>query len=559
MISHLHIENIAVVKNTDVYFSPGFNAITGETGAGKSIIIASLNAVFGGRLNRDMIREGCEKAVVSAVISEISDEKIRFINDLGYEAEEKGILLYREIIQNGKNICKINGRPATVSILKQLRAGFIDICNQHEGYRLLSGENHIKYVDLFGKFDKDLEEYKKIYVDMINIKKRIQEICLDECEVQRKTEFLQYEIDEIENADIKEGESEKLAEIKKKHSNQQKILSFLMETKEILNGNEMNIGAIEGLQRSSELLFKASEYIKETDAPAQRLQNLYYEALECLSEVEAIADNMEYEPGELEHAEERLDILHRLHRKYGLTEKDILSFLESAKKELLEIKNREYKIQELEKEFDRLKNFSDEKAKILSQKRKIFGEKFAERVQNELRFLDMPSAEFKVEQEKIENGINGCDKIRFFISVNAGESLKPIENTASGGEVSRIMLGIKNVVSEGEGDAVIFDEIDVGVSGNAANKIGLKLKKLSKEKQIICITHLAQIAALADEHILIEKKTENGRTFSSMHKLDFEGRKRELARIIGGINISTSTLKAAEEIINDNEDYNIRN
>lgn len=554
MISHLHIENIAVVKTTDVYFSSGFNAITGETGAGKSIIITSLNAVFGGRLNRDMIREGCEKAVISAVISEIPEEKIKFIHDLGYEVEENGLLLHRELLQSGKNICKINGRPSTVSILKQLRVGLIDICNQHEGYRLLAGENHIKYVDLFGKLGKELEEYRETYCDMTNIKNKIEKFSLDECEAQRKTEFLQYEIDEIENADIKEGEGEKLAEIKKKHNNQQKILSFLTQIKELLNGNDVHTGALEGLQMSSELLFKTAEYIKEMEPVAQKLQNLYYEALECFNEVEAVADDMEYDPRELEYAEERLDILYRLRRKYGMTEKDILDFLEASKKELSEIKNREYKIQELEAEFEKIRKICEEKADKISEKRKVYGKAFGEKVENELRFLDMPSVKFKIEQEKTAIGLNGCDKIKFFISVNAGESLKPIENTASGGEVSRIMLGIKNVVSEGEGDTVIFDEIDVGVSGNAANKIGLKLKKLSKEKQVICITHLAQIAALAQEHILIEKKTENGRTFSSTHKLDFEGRKRELARIIGGINISNSTLKAAEDIINANKE-----
>lgn len=553
MISHLHIEGIAVIKSTDILFSSGFNVLTGETGAGKSIIIAAINAIFGGRLNRDMIREGCERAFISAVINEISDEKIKFINDLGYETEDNTILLHRELTRNGKNICKINGRPATVAILRQLKPNLIDVCSQHEGYHLLSGENHIKYVDLFGKISNQLTEYKNVYSDMINIKKKIQEFTLDECEVQRKTELLQYEINEIEDADVKEGESEKLIEIKKKYNNRQKTVSSLTEARKLLNGDEMQGGALEGIQKSAELLFEVSEYIKEADNIAQRLQNAFYDVSECLNEMSVIIDETEYNPQELEWAEERLDVLYKLKRKYGKNEEEILNFLKCAQNELFELKNCEDKVHNLETEFNRVKKIVEEKGKEISVNREKYGKELAKKVENELKFLDMPNVEFTVEQEITSPGINGCDKIRFFICVNEGESLRPIESVASGGELSRILLGIKNTVFDGEENTVIFDEIDTGVSGNAANKIGLKLKELSKKKQVICITHLAQIASLADEHFLIKKKSENGRTDSSVCRLDFGGRKRELARIMGGINISESTLKAAEEMINSDK------
>ena len=549
MISHLHIENFAVIESTDIFWGPGFNVLTGETGAGKSIIITAINAIFGGRLSRDMIREGFEKLLVSAVINCITNAETELINSLGYEAEEKTILLYREFNQSGKNICKINGRPATVSILKKLSSSLIDIYSQHEGYKLLSAENHVKYIDLFAKNEKILEEYKNIYENMNEMGKKLQELNLDEREAQRKIAILEYEIDEIEKANIQEGELERLKEVKKKQINQQKIILNLGEVKSLLNGREENKGAIEQVEKSAGILFETAEYIKEMESLGKRLQNSFYEISECLNEVIDAYNDMEYAPQELEYTEERLDLLYKLSRKYGKTEKEILEFLSSAKKEMLELKTREEKSEELELEFNKLKKEVLEKGEEISAKRAKAAEELAKKVEEELVFLNMPYAKFKVKQEKSEPGVNGIDKIKFLISVNEGEPLKPIENVASGGELSRIMLGIKNVVSTQGENTIVFDEVDTGVSGSAARKIGLKLKELAGKKQVISITHLAQIASMADEHFIVEKATVNGRTFSSVNKLNFEERKKELARIIGGKEGSESVLKTAEEML----------
>lgn len=549
MISHLHIENIAVIESADVFFSQGFNVLTGETGAGKSVVISAVNAVFGGRVSRDMIRDGCNELIVSAVINGVDDNLKSIISDLGYEAEEDTLLLHRELIKSGKNICKVNGRPATVSILKKIGTYLIDVYSQHEGYRLLSSDSHIRYIDIFGDIGEELEEYRKVYTYMMDIKKQIQELNLDEFEMQRKTNLLEYEIDEIESAQVDDGEIDRLNDIKNKFTHRQKILSLVRETKILLDGDDINQGALSELQRASELLGEASEYINELKPISDRLQDIFYEASECLAEVSPIIGDMDYDPQELANAEERLDILYKLSRKYGKTEKDILNFLEKAKSELYELKNYESKIQDLEKKHIEVIKKVNKIGKVISEKRLKASANFAEKVQAELKFLDMPNVLFKVDRQEINPGADGYDKICFLISVNEGEPLKPLASVASGGELSRIMLAIKNVLSDGEGGTIIFDEVDTGVSGNAANKIGFKLKELSKKKQVICITHLSQIAYLADEHFLIEKKFESGRTFSNINRLEIEEKKYELARIIGGINISDTTLKMAEEMI----------
>ncbi len=553
MISHLHIENIAVVESADIFFSQGFNVLTGETGAGKSIVISAVNLAFGGRMSKDMIRDGCKGLVVGMVISDIGGKAKELIESLGYLAEDNTVLLYRELTKSGKNICKINSRPATVSILKQIGEVLIDVYSQHEGYRLLSNESHIKYLDIFGNIDEDLQEYRKFYVHMTDIKKQIDDLNLDECEMQRKIHLLEYEIDEIENARVSEGEIERLNDVKKKFNHRQKILSLINETKNLLDGDDMTPGALSGMQRASELLSEASDYVKELKSVSERLRSLFYETSECLAEVMPFINEVDYDPQELEDAEERLDILYKLSRKYGKTEGDILNFLKKAKSELYELKNYKSKTEELEKCYNetmqKVHNIGDK----ISKRRLKAGEDFAQRVQSELKFLDMPNALFKVHQESKEPGFDGCDKIYFLISANKGEPLRPITSAASGGELSRIMLAIKNVVSEEACGTIIFDEVDTGVSGNAANKIGFKLKQLSQKKQIICITHLAQIAYLADKHFLIEKKSDSGRTYSHINELDVSGRKYELARIIGGMNISDTTLKTAEEMLNLNK------
>ena len=389
---------------------------------------------------------------------------------------------------------------------------------------------------------------------MLELKKQIENSITDEYEMRRKIDLLEYEISEIEEARVCEGEINRLNDIKIKFNHRQKILSLINEAKILLNGDNITNGALSGIQRASECLNEVSNYVKEINPISEKLESLFYEASECLNEVNPIIDDIDYNPIELENVEERLDVLYKLIRKYGKTEKDILDFLQKSKKELYELKNHENRVTKLKHEYNEEMKKVTELGENISKKRKIAGDAFSKKVQSELKFLDMPNVLFEMNQTKISPGNDGCDKICFLISVNEGEPLKPMANIASGGELSRIMLAIKNVVSENDGGTIIFDEVDVGVSGNAANKIGFKLKELSKKKQVICITHLSQIAYLADEHFLIEKNFKNGHTFSNINKLDRNGRRHELARIIGGINITDTTLKIAEEMLCLNKD-----
>lgn len=551
MISHLHIENIAIVKNVDLYFSHGFNVLTGEAGAGKSVIIGAINVVFGGRVNRDIIRKGCNSLSVSVMLEDIGERKARLIKELGYECEDNSLLIYREFSDKGKNICKINGRPASVSILKQIGKEIIDVYSQHEGYKLMSNDTHIKYIDNFGGLTEEVEEYKNVYDDMLSIKKKLDSVKLDESQIEKRQEFLKYQIDEIEEASVCEGEFERLSNIKNRGNNLQKILLLTNEAKELLNGNESESqGVICGLQRSFEILGQVSSYVKEVVPIAQRLQNVFYETSECLNDLIPIVDSINYDPKEIEDANERLDILYKLSRKYGKSESDMLNVLESSKKELSNLEKREFEIKSLEDEFNKkvceVTNISNK----ISLKRKKYADIFSKKVQEELRCLDMPNIKFDARREDVALGPNGCDRIEFFISTNQGEPLKPMSSIASGGELSRIMLAVKNVSSDSDKGTVIFDEVDNGVSGSAANKIGLKLRELSDYKQVICITHLAQIASRANEHFLIKKSNIKGQVEVFVNKLDFNGRKTEISRIISGIELSEATLKAAEEMLN---------
>lgn len=555
MIFHLHIENIAVVECVDIFFSPGFNVLTGETGAGKSIIISAINAICGGKVSKSSIRSGCSKLLVSAVLSNIPEQDIKILNELGYEISDNEVIFHRELTESGKNICKINGRPATVSILRKASNNLIDIYSQNEGYKLLFSENHIKYIDLFGNLQDEIEEYKKLYLNMIEMKREIEKFDVDESEVCRKIEFLEYQISEIEGANVKKGEFEELTNIKRKFNNKQDIIAYLSQAKELLNGENREFGLIEGMKNLRDIMFKVSNYISSAGQMKEQIENMFYDISECLSEISLLLNGMDFNENELEEIEERLDILNKLSRKYGKTEEDILDFLESIKGEMSSLKNCENKSLELKKKFIEIEKCVNEKALRISKKREKVIHLLEKKVEDELFELDMVNARFKVDQEIVDPGQNGIDKIRFFISVNKGEKLRPLEEVASGGEISRIILAIKNILSESDKNTVIFDEVDSGVSGNAANKIGFKLKNLSKTKQVICITHLSQIASLADSHFLIEKHSKKGRTYSLVNKLNFEQRKMELARIMGGINISDFTLKAAEEILSLNKNF----
>ena len=554
MISHLHIENFAVIKNVDINFGDNLNIITGETGAGKSIIIDAINAIMGRRISKDIIRQGCDNALVSALFINNNNEIISILNNMGYEAEENEILIYREFNVNGKNICKINGRPATVSILKSLGDELISTFGQHESYGLFSPDTHMEYIDIIGNLKDDIKEYKNLYEKLLLVKNKLKSIVNNNAENARMLDLLKYQINELEEANLVSGEKEELLKLRDANRNSEKIMNSMCESADILNGNDMNSGAVDMVEKAMNLLGNISEYNSDIERVYNQLSNVYYELDECRVDVQNIREQLDYNPKEINRIESRLDYLDKLSRKYGETTDDMINFLDDAKRKLSEIELSDEQINDIKNEYDVLYNRCYKKAEYISEKRNEIGNKFIEKVEDELKFLDMPYVKLFLNQEKCDINDKGIDKIEIWASTNKGDTAKPINKIASGGELSRIMLAIKNTVSDsGNSGTLIFDEVDTGVSGSAARKIGIKLKELSREKQVICITHLAQIAAMGDEHFMVDKKTENNITSSHVNKLSFEERKIEIARIIGGLVTSEINMKNAEEmLINSN-------
>ncbi len=544
----LHIENLAVIKKLDINFSSGFNVITGETGAGKSIIIDALNMVLGGRVSKSFIRQGENFCHVSAVFSNISSMK-NFIEDLGYPCSEDCVLVCREFNLNGRNICKVNGRPATSSILRQLGKYLISIYGQHDSFTLFSPETHIKYIDKFANTKDDINKYKDIYSKMIDLGKKIKKEDLDDCEKERKIDLLNYQIKEIEEASIYVGERDKLSSLKNIYINYDRICKNINSIKEIMDESS-NVGSgISRLEKVCLLLKESSNYDSNLERIRDKFSSIYYETIDCISELYQYYEGFEYDPAELENVESRLDFLHRLSLKYGSTEEEILEFLERAKDELNSIKRIDDRILNLKKEYKLLEEEAQEFCSIISDKRLKSGKEFINKIEKELKFLNMPYVTLKLSHSIGKMKDNGFDNMEILISVNKGDCEKSISKVASGGELSRIMLAIQTVISDNSIETLIFDEVDTGVSGEAANKIGSKLKQISKNHQVICITHLPQIACLADHHYLIEKYVNNQGTFTKVNKLDFQERKLELARIINGSNITNAALNTAEEML----------
>lgn len=556
MISHLHIENMNIIKNEDIFFSAGLNIITGETGAGKSAIINALNFVCGNRAVRVSQKDRPEGFSVSAVICNLTDEEVGTIQDLGYMCEDKTVLLSREITSDSRNICRVNGRPATVSILREIGKIAVSVYNQHEGHKILSKENHINYIDDFAKLSEKLGVYKELYEKMKSIKKQIEEMSMDEYEKQRKSDLLNYQINELEEGQISVGEIARLKRLKNTYDNKKKILNYLSEAKILLDGTDTFRGSATNLEEASNLLESASEYLESIAPISQKIKSLFYEVSESVSDLNEIIDGFEYSAeDEYENFNQRLDYLYKLSGKYGKTEEDMISFLEDAKSKLSELEQNDFKVKKLHENLEVIIKELEELAKDISATRFEKGKILSNKIQEELHSLDMPNAQIAIEQETTQLGPNGTDKIQFLMSANAGEKLKPMSDIASGGEVSRIALAVSNIISGSSQESIIFDEIDTGVSGSAANKIGFKLKQLSKSRQVICITHLAQIASFADQHFLVSKNVVDGKTISCVTALDMNARKSEIARIIGGIKISESALKAAQEMICTNRTY----
>lgn len=555
MLSELYIENIAVIEKSNINFADGLNALTGETGAGKSIVIDSIGAVLGFRTSRELIRTGAEKALVTALFTDISDRVRQSLANLGFDSDSE-LLISREITLSGKNNCRINGKVATVSMLKDLGKLLINIHGQHESYELMSPDLHIRYIDELGNLSGLLNEYREAFDEYKSLEHELKKKRFDEQERSRKIDILCFQIDELQGADITVGERDELMEKRTALSNVERI-SEALSTAIFRLGGDMGEGspALSLLDDASSDLASASRYHGKVEEVSERLSNLTYELRDVYSECEDILSDLDADPELLDNIEQRLDTLNTLSKKYGSTEEEMLGFLKDAQDELDTLMNFEEHYENLRNDMERAHAKASALAERLSEKRRETSARFCESVSDEMHFLDMPNAVLAVDQKSCELYELGSDTIEFLISANVGEPPKPVAKIASGGELSRMMLAIKTVLSETDPtDTLIFDEVDSGVSGSAAERIGMKLKEVSKGTQVLCVTHLPQIAAQAENHFKITKRTDDGRTFTSVDLLSEQGRVEELARIMGGVTVTDSARDYARDLINKFKD-----
>ena len=547
MLRLLHIENIAVIEQADILFEDGFNVMTGETGAGKSIVIDAISAILGERAYRDMIRTGCGKASVRAVFDRVPELKWFAENDVPYEDE---LTVQREIYLDGKNVCRVNGLPVSVGVLKKLGLQLINIHGQHDSAALFDENYHLSFLDSFACNEALLEAYRQKYQSLQALRREMERLSMDESEKLRRMETLKYQIEEISRAALKAGEDENLEARRKLLQNAEKLSDGLEEASLCLNGGEDSDGAASLLAQAERALAKLTRFDESLTALHDTVADLMYQVQDAAEQASDRIYAMSYSADELERIEERLDIIHRLRRKYGATCEDILSYLDRAKTELNEIEFADEKMEQLRKKEKAALREAMDAAKALRESRNQASAGLAERVLKELADLDMKKVRFSCEFTETELSPLGADAVAFYMSANLGEALKPLNKVASGGELARIMLALKNVLAERDHvPTLIFDEVDTGVSGRAVQHVAEKLKSVSKSKQVLCVTHLPQLAALADTHLLIAKAEHDGRTFTTVTPLDFEGRKRELARIIGGATITQTTLQSAAEML----------
>jgi len=555
MLSELYIENIAVIEKSNINFSKGLNALTGETGAGKSIVIDSISAVLGFRTSRELIRTGAEKAVVTALFTDISDRAKSSLAEIGVDSDGE-LLISRELTLSGKNNCRVNGKVCTVSMLKDLGKSLINIHGQHESYELMSPDLHIRYIDALGNCEALLSQYREAFESYKDLSAQLKKRQSDEQERSRRIDVLRFQTDEIISADIEVGEYDTLIEKRNALANVERIREGLFAAVYKLGGDiTEGSNALNLLDDTSSDLSSVSRYSQAIESVSERLSNLTYEIKDIYAECEDLLSDLDSDPQLLDSVEMRLDLLNNIFKKYGSTEDEVLSFLSDAQQELDTLLNFEEHYEKLQsdcdKAFEKAKNIADK----LSEKRRETSAQFCESVSKEMHFLDMPNAVLEVEQTETELYELGKDTIEFLISANVGEPPKPVAKIASGGELSRMMLAIKTVLSEADPtDTLIFDEVDSGVSGSAAERIGMKLKEVSKSTQVLCVTHLPQIAAQAENHYKITKKIMEGRTFTSVDILSFDGRVEELARIMGGVTVADSARDYARELINKFKD-----
>lgn len=549
MLSRLYIENIAVIKQAEINYTLGLNIMSGETGAGKSILIDSIMAVMGERTSRELIRTGAQSAYVSAEFSDICPAALEALAQRGVEPDEGVVTLCRELKADGRGTCRINGRPVNVTALREAGRQLINIHGQHDTQSLMDPTSHLRYLDAMTGDSTLFDAYGEAYRALIAARKKLRELEVDESEKERRIDMLRYQISDIESANIRPGETDKLIRRRDRCRNFEKIRSALGRAAAILSGDEDTVGAVSMLDDSREELSSVSAVHPDFEALHGRMKDAYYEVADIAEELSSQLNSMEFDPAELEQIEDRLEVLGRIRKKYG-GEEEALNYAEEARRELENLEQADQRREQMQQEEARLRKAAAAAAIALSDSRRETARVFSERIRAELSFLDMPGVGFEVSFEQKPMAEDGADKVEFLISANPGEPPKPIARIASGGELSRIMLAIKNVLAGSDDiDTLIFDEIDAGVSGRAAYKIGVKLKEASASRQIICITHLSQIAANADTHMLIEKQVADGRTFTQVTELDTDGRIRELARINGGEDITETQLATARELL----------
>ena len=550
MLTNLYIENIAVIEKSNINFSGGLNVLTGETGAGKSIVIDAISAILGHRTSKEIIRTGAEKAYVSATFDNLNTETISKLADLGYDLEDDTLIISREISLNGKNNCRINSRPATVSTLKEIGLNLINIHGQHESYQLFSPETHIDYIDASGNYENLINEYYCSYKELKTIEKQLNSLNVDENKRLQEIDLLSYQVNEIENADLQIGEEEELNNERFVLQNSEKLTEMLTEAKVYADGDGNVTGALETLDNICTAISNGAGYNPNLSSLSEKLMDIYYNLQDCVSEINDNLENIDSDTYRLNDIEERLDLIHKLKRKYGSDIEEVLNYLQESKTRLEELIELDINKENLEKQYNVALSSTMNLAKKLTEIRLNTANSFVSKVQEQLVFLNMPNVRFTVSHEIQQLAKNGQDKLELLVSANLGEEPKPVAKIASGGELSRIMLAIKTVMAENDIiDTLIFDEVDAGISGSAAQKVGLKLKEVSQTRQVLCVTHQAQIAALANEHLLIKKETKDNKTYTNITTLDFEGRKRELARIIDGVDITDTALAHAEQLL----------
>ena len=556
MLDLLHIENIAVIEEADIQFCPGFNALTGETGAGKSIVIDAMGAVLGARTSRDLIRTGAGKAFVSAEFSAVPQELSSLV-ETGVAPDEDGhLLLQREMSGEGKNVCRANGRPITVAQLRQIGAELLNIHGQHDGAQLLDEEQHGLYLDRFGQTEPVLAAYRVEYDRLSEIQASIHTLRMDEAEKARRMDSLRFQIDELERAELVPGEEEELAARRNILRNGEKFMSALSGADWCLSGDDESAGAVNQLRDAEDALSGIRTLSDDLAELYRRLGELRSEAYDLAETIRDKRAEFEFSPAELDAVESRSDQLYRLKKKYGATVEDMLEYLEQCRGELSAIETADDTLILLEQKLGKAKAAVLSAGAELTRVRKTAAEVLEHRIQKELRDLDMKKVRFAIEFAERDPAADGCDMIRFLMSANVGEDLRPIAKIASGGELARIMLALKNVLAEQEAvGTLVFDEVDTGVSGRAAQKVAEKLAQVSCRKQVLCVTHLPQLAAMADTHFSVEKGEHGGRTYTRVVQLDRERRKAELARITGGNKVTDALLESAGELLDEAERY----